>query len=76
MAATQRFEDLICRQHSRTSGKLACQFIYKENFFKDYPLKNQINSSSVSAMDNVSEGFEDGGHNGFILFVSVAKGAI
>lgn len=75
MATIQRFEDLEIWQKGRTLCKQIFEFIRRDSFSKDYKLVNQINSSSGSAMDNIAEGFERGGRNEFIQFLSIAKGS-
>lgn len=60
MATIQCFEDLEIWQLARVFAKL----------------KNQINGSSGSVMDNIAEGFERGGNNEFVNFLSIAKGSL
>ena len=52
------------------------EFISREKFSKDYALKNQINGSSGSAMDNIAKGFERDGRKEFIQFLSITKGLV
>lgn len=76
MATITRFEDLEIWQLAR---KLASDIFetynFSEAFLKDYKLKDQINASSGSAMDNIAEGFERSGRNEFVNFLSIAKGS-
>ena len=76
MATINNFEDLKVWQKAR----LLCQEIYElvegEKFCRDYKLKDQINGSSGSVMDNIAEGFGRQGNNEFINFITIANGSV
>ncbi len=56
-----------------------CNDIYsicqKDGLSSDYKLKDQINGSSGSIMDNIAEGYDRDGKREFIQFLSIAKGS-
>ena len=75
MATITRFEDLEIWQLAR---KLSHDIYVKSQqgtFAKDFPLRDQINSSSGSVSDNIAEGFERGENKEFVQFLSFAKGS-
>jgi four helix bundle protein len=75
MATFAKFEDMEAWQKSRS----LCQKLYmitgRENFSRDFKLRNQVNSSSGSMMDNIAEGFDRGSTAEFIYFLGIAKGS-
>ena len=75
MAKIERFEDLKVWQASRLLAIEVFELFKNEKFAKDYSLKDQMNRSSGSIMDNIAEGFERGGKKEFIQFLYIAKGS-
>ena len=75
MATVTRFEDLEIWKEARRLAK-EIHFISIETDLKsDFKFKEQIKSSSGSAMDNIAEGFERDGNLEFRQFLSIAKGS-
>ena len=76
MATVTKFEELEIWQLARELANDIFETISNsEQFLKDYKLKDQINGSSGSVMDNIAEGFERGGRNEFINFLTFSKGS-
>ena len=75
MATIERFEDLEIWQLGRALVRLVYELTRKESFSKDYGLKDQIRRSSVSVMNNISEGFESRTTNRFIDYLGISKGS-
>lgn len=60
---------------ARDLNKSIYEIINGQNFSKDYKLREQINGSCGSIMDNIAEGFERGGTKEFVFFLGIAKGS-
>jgi len=75
MATIKRFEDLEIWQLAREICQDVFKIIIKTSLSNDYKLKDQINGSSGSIMDNIAEGFERNGKNEFKQFLTIAKGS-
>ena len=75
MATIQSFEDLKVWQKAR----LLCTEVFSitsiSNLSKDFGLKDQINRSSGSIMDNIAEGFGRKGNLEFINFLTYSNGS-
>ena len=71
----KRFEDVVGWQKARVLTKAVYDCSKAGGFGKDFNLRNQIRSASVSIMSNIAEGFERGGNKEFLQFLSVAKGS-
>jgi len=73
MATIQKFEDLQIWQLARELCNDIFMLIAETELKGDYKLKEQINGSSGSIMDNIAEGFERDGNKEFHNFLSIAK---
>ncbi|QNJ97598.1 four helix bundle protein [Constantimarinum furrinae] len=73
MAKISCFEDLEIWQISREVCKDVWTVVNTTPLKKDFKLKEQLNGSSGSVMDNIAEGFERDGNKEFIHFLSIAK---
>jgi four helix bundle protein len=73
--AVKYFEDLEVWKSARTLTRKIYALTGKNAFSKDFGLCDQIRRASVSIMSNIAEGFERGGTQEFIQFLSIAKGS-
>ena len=73
MATIIIFEDLEIWQKAREICNDVWLMMEETTLQKDYGLKNQMNTSSGSVMDNIAEGFERNGNREFIQFLSISK---
>lgn len=75
MAHYKSFEELAIYQLARVQCDEVWELIVSTPLGKDYKLREQINGSSGSVMDNIAEGFGRGGNKEFINFLGYAKGS-
>ena len=76
MATITTFEELGIWQKARELCKDVWALTQKGSFSRDFGLKDQINRSSGSCMDNIAEGFERDGNKEFGQFLSFSKGSV
>jgi|SRR6266404_6092288 len=71
----ERFEDIVSWQKARLLTKEVYNCSKMGAFAKDFDLRKQIQSASVSIMSNIAEGFEPGGDKEFTQFLAAANGS-
>lgn len=72
MATFKKFEDIKAWQKSRIATKLVYEITVKNNFAKDFALRDQIRRSAVSVMANIAEGFGRRSSKEFANFLNIA----
>jgi four helix bundle protein len=75
MATINTFEELDIWQLGREICHDVWDKFENSSLGKDFELRNQMNGSSGSIMDNIAEGFERNGRKEFIQFLSYSKGS-
>lgn len=76
MASVEKFEDLEAWQRARNLAKEIYATSSIGRCAKDFVLRDQIRGAAVSVVSNIAEGFERGGNQEFLQFLSVAKGSV
>jgi four helix bundle protein len=75
MGKILKFEDLEIWRLARETCQYIEFLIQNTNLKTNFSLKDQIDRSPGSIMDNIAEGFERNGNKEFIHFLSIAKGS-
>lgn len=68
MANYSSFEEMVIYKLAREQSNQVWNLILTTALGQDYKLREQINGSSGSVMDNIAEGFGRGGNKEFKLF--------
>jgi four helix bundle protein len=76
MPTFKSFDKIEAWQNARKLAVEIYEITKRENFSKDFALRDQCRKACISVMSNISEGFERDGTNEFIQFLSIAKGSI
>lgn len=75
MAKIEKFEDLEIWNKSREICIDIETLFETTNLGKRFSIKDQMDRSSGSIMDNIAEGFERNGNREFVNFLSFSKGS-
>lgn len=75
MATVKRFEELVIWQLARVQCQSVFELMEDGRFDFDVPLRDQINRSSGSVMDNISDGFDRFSREDFRKFLVIARGS-
>jgi len=75
MATVEKFEEIQACQMARELAKYVFILTNKDEFKREFSLKDQIKRSSGSAMDNIAEGFDRSSPKDFRRFLYIAKGS-
>ena len=76
MAVINRFQDLQVWNLARTLENRVFEITQLGKLSNDFSLRNQLNKSTGSVMDNIAEGFGRSGRTEFIQFLSISKGSV
>lgn len=68
----EKFEDILIWQKAKELTILVYQLFGKLN---DFRFRDQIQSASVSIMNNIAEGYERVGDKEFVRFLYISKGS-
>jgi len=75
MASIEKFEDLEIWQRARIICQKVEELFQTTGVGKNFRLRNQMEGSSGSIMDNIAEGFDRDGNREFHNFLSISKGS-
>ncbi len=73
MAKLERFEEIKSWQKARMLANQIYDLTTKQDFFRDFELRNQIRRAAGSIMHNIAEGFEAGSNPEFVRFLRISR---
>jgi four helix bundle protein len=76
MATIKKFEELEIWQSARKLNAEICPVLESLQETRNYKLKEQLDGSVGSVMDNIAEGFERDGNREFLQFLAISKGSL
>ncbi len=71
----ERFEDLPVWKEAIKLGRAVYVFTAREEFQKQYSLRDQLERAAVSVSNNIAEGFERGTTAELLTFLYIARGS-
>lgn len=71
-----KFEELEIWKLAISETKKVYDITSKNEFSKDYGLKDQIRRAIISVSSNIVEGFEKNNNNEFVRYLRIAKGSV
>ena len=72
----EKFEDIDAWREARKLVNMIYDVSNNGNFSNDYGLRDQIRRASISAMSNISEGFDRETNKEFIQFLIIARASV
>ena len=72
----EKFEDIDAWREARKLVNMIYDVSDNGNFSNDYGLRDQIRRASISAMSNISEGFDRETNKEFIQFLIIARASV
>jgi len=72
----QNFTEIEAWQKARELTSEIYTVSKSREFSKDFELRGQIRSASVSVMSNIVEGFDRNGTSELVQFLAIAKGSV
>ncbi len=75
MSAAKTFEELECWQLARQLTNAIYELTRSDKVKKDYAYVDQARRSSISIMNNISEGHERGSNKEFVKYLYIARGS-